>query len=51
LGEEAISVDNPNQNVSISSLESPLVHVIHGFNERESNRGSKVRTFDQGPLV
>lgn len=50
LGEEATSVDNSNHNVSLSSLESPLICVIQGFMEGGSLKSLKIRTLDQRPL-
>lgn len=38
-------------NVSLSSLESLLVCVIHGLNKGGSHKSLKVKTFDQRPLV
>lgn len=49
--EEATSVDNPNQNVSLSSLKPPLVCVIHGMHRERHNKSQEGKSMDQGPLL
>lgn len=51
LGEEATSVDNPNQNVSLSSLEPPRICVICGMGEEGSSKTQEGNRLNQGPLL
>ena len=49
--EEATSVDNPNQNVSLSSLKPPLVCVIHGMDQERNNKSKEGNSINQDPLL
>lgn len=52
LGEEATSVDNPNQNVSLSSLEPPVVCVSCGMDEEGRSKSQEGNnSLNQGPLL
>lgn len=52
LGEEATSVDNPNQNVSLSALEPPVVCVSCGMDEEGRSKSQEGNnSLNQGPLL